>query len=266
MPDSNMGAMDKERIDERAEIVQHVLVEMRSLLNSLEQATVSEDEKWFRNLLCGLLKSALIDHEFLKHGVEGNSPSLAAWASRNLLELKTITTYVLISKETATDFRNDALVDAKEMYEALTSYTKAAHDQLLSELKEMAEEDQSPHKELWREAHKKEAERGAKTEESEAEVQAIKQVMSEYGLKGDQIPKRSGQIAKKLNEQRFLPLFKVCSKILHRTALSIAAANDSSGLVPIIPFFVSTGFSDFVAIYSLVNFHYSKHGVRPPQT
>ena len=134
--------------------------------------------------------------------------------------------------------------------------TKAAQLQLVAELKEMADKEQGPLKELWREGHKVEAERGVKTEEYEAEVQAIKEVMIEYGLNGDDKPKRSGEIARKPEEQRFRPLFKICSKIMHRTTVLIAATNDPSGLDPIVPFFARTGFSDL--LYHLSNLRHEQ--------
>ena len=123
------------------------LEQVRELARTIQQATVIEEHVWFRQLLFGILTSALLDYECVETGVQ-RSIHQAAWGSRNLLELKVITEYVLASAKNATDFRNDLLIDTKEFYEAVTKSHKASHAKLVSMLSEMAELEKGPLKEV----------------------------------------------------------------------------------------------------------------------
>jgi hypothetical protein len=81
---------------------------------TIRDTSVDDEDIWYRNLLLGILNSALLDFRYLQIGEKQHSPYLAAWSCRNLLELKVIAIYVLASADNAKTFKNDFVVDAKE--------------------------------------------------------------------------------------------------------------------------------------------------------
>lgn len=105
-------------------------------------------------------------------------------------------------------------------------------------------------KELLQTASQEEAERGPQTQPSESEVAMYEQLMSEYGVKQDDKPKRASHIAERMREKEgFDPMFKICSKIIHRTALSIASSTTRGSLDAAIPLLLSRGTSELLSIY-----------------
>ena len=83
---------------------------------------------WFRNLVMGLVHSLVTQHQYLTNGYKRNSPSLLAWACRNLLELDVITRHCLRSPKNSRDFLDDMWIDAieflKSSREWLQQYTE----------------------------------------------------------------------------------------------------------------------------------------------
>jgi hypothetical protein len=124
----------------------HAIETVRELAVSIRDATVNGENIWFRNLLLGILNSALLDYRYVEIGAKQKSAYLAAWSCRNLLELKVITTYVLTSAKNATDFKNDFVIDLKEFYEAITKRHRATHPKLLSAWSEVIEQSEGPMK------------------------------------------------------------------------------------------------------------------------
>jgi hypothetical protein len=211
--------------DDIDEAMSQALETVRKLAVSIRDATVSDEHIWFRNLLLGILNSALLDFRYVEIGTKQKSPYLAAWSCRNLLELKVIAKYALTSINNAIDFKNDFVIDSKEFYEALSKRQKATHSKLCSEMSEFIEQFEGNLKEALKEATQREVEHGPQTTATDAEAEMFKQLIAEFGIKEKTIPKRSGEIAKLVNQsEEFAPMFKVCSKIMHRTALSIASS------------------------------------------
>lgn len=242
-----------------------VLEKVRDLRKTILEVPVSDAHVWFRNLLLGILNCALLDYKSVEIGVEKSS-YLAAWGCRNLLELKVIATYVLASEKNAHDFQNDLLIDAKEFYEAVTKSHEATQTQLLSMLSEAAEQEEGHMKEVLEEASRKEAERGPQTEATKTAASVYEQMMSDFGVKKDARPKRASDIARLIKvEADFNPMFKVCSKIMHRTALSIASSTMPASLDEVNPFLRNRSASDLLMIYDSISKHVEKKGLRPPE-
>lgn len=249
--------------DPTALAMAQALGRIESLYKSIHTAQVNDDDRWFQNLLCGILSSALIDYDFLDRGIQ-ESVYLAAWSTRNLLELKTITEYVLGSNHNAIAFKDDLVIDAKEFYEALSNHHKATHEALVAMLLEVADHENSPNKELFMEAHRREIKQGPQTAETDAEAAAFKQLMGEYGMNDKAKPKHTSAIAEILEQRAaFQPLFKICSKIMHRTTLSIASTNEPHSLDSIKPFLENAGAFQLLAIYAAIKAHYDVRGARP---
>jgi hypothetical protein len=127
--------------------------QIRRTQQTLRETTVSDDELWFKNLLYGILDCALSDYQSIEACIRESIP-MAAWGRRNLLELRTITEYVLASEKPATDFKNDFVIDVKEFWDAMTAIHKNSHNKLLSMLAEQIEKANGSERDLLKQAMK----------------------------------------------------------------------------------------------------------------
>jgi hypothetical protein len=133
-------------------------------------------------------------------------------------------------------------------------------------LSEAAEQEEGHMKEVLEEASRKEAERGPQTEATKTAASVYEQMMSDFGVKKDARPKRASDIARLIKvEADFNPMFKVCSKIMHRTALSIASSTMPASLDEVNPFLRNRSASDLLMIYDSISKHVEKKGLRPPE-
>src|ERR1700722_16508014 len=73
---------------------------------------------WFRNLLLGILNSAVQDFRSVEIGVQ-RMPVLATWGARSLIELRAIAVHVLKSESNAIDFRDEFLAEIREFHQTL---------------------------------------------------------------------------------------------------------------------------------------------------
>jgi len=58
-------------------------------------------------------------------------------------------------------------------------------------------------------------------------------------------------------------MFKICSKLMHRTTLSIAAENTRGGLDAVIPILKDSAFVDLASISNLIKGHIETVGIMP---
>lgn len=264
--ESDMSGSDSSGSSGVDQAMSQALEKVRELGKSILEAAVDDAHVWFRNLLLGILNCALLDYRSVTIGLQ-KSIHLAAWGSRNLLELRVITTYVLASEGNANDFKNDLLIDAKEFYEAVSKSHRASHLKLVAMLSDMAESEEGPMKEVLAEACRRESERGPQTEASDSEAKTYKEFMANYGLKENVRPKRASEIAGLIRQKAdFDPMFKICSKIMHRTALSIASSTMRGSLDEAIPFLSSAAACDLLSIYGSIDKHFGERGVQPPES
>jgi len=171
--------------DDIDEAMSQALETVRELAVSIRDATVSDEHIWFRNLLLGILNSALLDFRYVEIGTKQKSPYLAAWSCRNLLELKVIAKYALTSINNAIDFKNDFVIDSKEFYEEMSKWHKATHSKLLSGLSEVIEQFDGQRKEALKGVLRRENGHGAQTNATDAEAEMFKQLIAEFGIKGE---------------------------------------------------------------------------------
>lgn len=111
----------------------------------------------------------------------------------------------------------------------------------------MSEHEHGPEKELLHQALRKERSQGADTASTDSAAAIYKRLIADFGLKEKARPKRSSEIAHLVNQrEQFDPMFKVCSKIMHRTPLSIASTVTQASLDDIIPLFLNHGANDLL--------------------
>jgi hypothetical protein len=254
----------KKENDDADEAMSSVVQKMRNLRRSIQKATGKVEEVWFGNLILGILNCALLDYYSVEIGAK-KSVYLAAWGRRNLLELRVITTYVLASESNASNFRNELVIDAKEFYEAMTKHHQASHKKLLTMLSEMSKQEESPRKEILEQVLRKQSEQGPETGATDSQAVIYKQLMVDFGLKENARPKRVSEIARLISQSEdFDPMFKICSKIMHRTVLSIASSVTPESLDEAIPLLSHSSACDLLSIYGLIDEHFKKKGIRPP--
>lgn len=208
----------------------------------------------------------MLDFRYVEIGQKQRSPYLAAWSCRNLLELKAIAKYALTSMNNAIDFKNDFVIDSKEFYEEISKWHRATHSKFLSGLSEVIEKSEGKKEEVLRVVLQRETEHGPQTTATDSEAEIFKRLMAEFGIKETATPKRSGAIAKLVNQsEEFAPMFKVCSKIMHRTALSIASSVVLGGLDEVIPLLSNTAACELLEIHASIKEHFEKKGTQPPE-
>jgi hypothetical protein len=262
--DTNKNTNDADVIDAAMKLaVENVRALAVGINSSMQQS--NEAEPWFGNILVGILNCALLDFYSLEVG-RNKSVFLMAWGRRNLLELKVITEYVLSSRANAESFKNELAIDAKEFYEALSKVGHASHKRLLTTLAEAAAEETGDHKEFLEQAHQLQSQRGSGTDATDAEAKIFAEMMARFGIEGKR-PLMASQIAKKVQLQEdFDPMFKICSKIMHRTVLSIASSTTEGALDEVVPLLFNSGSFDLLGISQSIHDYFAQNGTRPPLT
>ena len=245
------------------DIREQMLTAIMNQIRELGGASVSEDDLWFRNLLVALMKSALIDYRHVERGTR-ETVSIAAMGMRNLMELKVFTEFVLKSESNARKFLTDLLIDDKEFHEAIGRHHKSLHRQMISGLKEQAQTLSGVQREGIEQWIKTQEDEGPDTKASDSAATATQEFLLRMGVKESTRPLRSGEVAQRIGQKaEFDPLFKICSKLMHRTALSIAAETAECSLDGILPMLNASAFGDLLAIHFQVSQHVKAFGIRP---
>jgi hypothetical protein len=93
------------------------------------------------------------------------------------------------------------------------------------------------------------------------------QLLSEMGVSEKRRPMMtSGKhgFADRIGQlEEFNPMFKICSKLMHRTALSISAENTIGGLDAVIPILKAAALGDLVLISNRIKEHVERVGLKP---
>jgi len=254
-----MEPADEELEKAKTRLIEEVIMQRQSIAT----AAVQEEHVWFRNLLVAIFNSTLEDYKSVEIGAKKFVP-LAAWGRRNLLELRVITDFVLASEANARMFQTDLLIDAKELHDALSKDHAATHKRYVAELAAYVDTLSGPRRDGFETALQVERQKGPNTSSTDSEAQMFKGFLEEMGVNPKVTPKRTGEIAKLIGQKEdFEPMFKICSKLMHRTALSIASTNQHGSLDEIAPSLLSSAFSDVIAISNSIKFHIDTVGIQP---
>ncbi len=248
--------------DEVEAATRKVLDDAATLVQELGTPSSDADD-WFRNLLYGILKCSLSDYASVLDGVK-RSMYEAAWGKRNLVELRVITQYVLASRANAEEFRHQLVHDMHQFYRALAKFQELGHRELIAGLTEIAQE-AGPLQQQFQDVVKKHVERGAQNQHLNEEAESYRQVLKELGLEAASF-KRTRQMAAEQGEaikDELDAINTICSKLLHRTALSIASATRDDSVAELGPLLSTSGFSDVLLIYDAIKKHVGKFGLHP---
>jgi hypothetical protein len=244
--------------------MQQILQEMLAFSEKLIETSVPPERIWFRNLLIGVLNSTRQNYRSVEIGI-AKMPPLASWGARNLLELRVITAYVLRSEADALDFKNDFAADLKEFWEALKESGEFVHKKLVAEMRVFAENQTEPLKSaILAKASEMELS-GPDLARPVEEVETYRKLMEDFGIDPKRRPSQGSKIAAIVNEsEMFKPRFKIHSKIVHPTALSIAATTMPNSLDALMPLISSEASTDLMAIFYAIREHVDAYGIGWP--
>jgi hypothetical protein len=237
-----------------------VLEDVAALSQRLAETSVDPEDEWFRNLLLGILNSSLADYASVQSGVYQ-----AAWGKRNLMELRVITRHVLASQENAIEFKHHLAHDAWKFYDSLSKLQVIVYNQLGTHLAEEARK-AGPMQAFWQQALEQHGDRGPQNQHLDSEAEAYRRLLNELGLQSAHF-KRTKEMASDQGtavKEELDAVNTICSKILHRTALSIASETTEGALAELGLLLSNSGFSDVLLIYNSVNQHVQQHGIHPP--
>jgi len=181
------------------------------------------------------------------------------------MELRVITQYVLASRANAEEFRHQLAHDLRQFYGALAKFQELGHRQVVAGLAELAEQ-AGPMQSQFQGVLKKHVERGSQNQHLEAEAESYRQVLKELGLETAPF-KRTRQMAADQGEaiqDELEAINTICSKLLHRTALSIASATRHDSVTELGPSLSTSSFSDVLLIYDAIKKHIQRYGCHPP--
>jgi len=89
--------------------------------------------------------------------------------------------------------------------------------------------------------------------------------MEDFGVNPNRKPSQGSTIAAMVKESdMFKPRFKIHSKIVHPTALSIAASTMANSLDALMPLVSSEASTDLLAIFFAIKEHVDAHGIDWP--
>jgi hypothetical protein len=138
---------------------------------------------------------------------------------------------------------------------------------MLAELTALAETLSGPEREAVEEHIRTETAKGPNTNGTDAEVDMFGRLLSEMGVSEKRRPMMtSGKhgFADRIGQlEEFNPMFKICSKLMHRTTLSISAEDTIGGLDAVIPILKATALGDLALISSRIKEHVERVGLKP---
>lgn len=254
-------AMAEEAHISLEEAIAQVVARMVKLTHDLARTKVHDDQDWFRNMLVGILISTQQNYQAVLAGVP-QKPMLGCWGARNLLELRVITTYVLRSLDNAVDFIDDLAADTREFWENIGKVGRFTHNELITEMRATAMREDEPLKSLLLRKATEEEQAGPELQGPENELHKAKQMMTAFGVDPARKPKQGSAIAKEVKESdRYGPRYKVLSKVVHPTSLSIAAQTTAGSLDELMPLIGNEAQADMLAIFYAVEEHIAAHGI-----
>ena len=243
------------------EAIAQVVARMVKLTHDLTRTKVHDDHDWFRNMLVGILISTQQNYQAVLAGVP-QKPTLACWGARNLLELRVITTYVLRSLDNAVDFIDDLAADTREFWENIEKVGRFTHNELVAEMRTTAMREDEPLKSLFLRKATEEEQAGPGLHGPESELHKAKQMMTAFGVDPARKPKQGSAIAREAKESdRYAPRYKVLSKVVHPTSLSIAAQTSAGSLDELMPLISNEAHADMLAIFYTIEDHLAAHGI-----
>jgi hypothetical protein len=249
-------------LEEATEMVVNRLVDFTQALRAMQ---VPDGLDWFRTMLVGILTATFKNYSAAQ-AVVPDMHSFSCWGARNLLELRVITAYVLESPLNATEFMDDLGADVREFWEAMTKAEEFAHKELIAEKRAFAAGEPEPLRSMLIQKVDEDEKAGPKTAGHAAELEEVRKITVALGGDLKRKPKQGARIAELVSESaRYGPRYKVLSKIVHPTALSIAQGITPGGMDAMMPSVRNQAVSDMLATFYAIENHIKAHGIGWPK-
>lgn len=243
------------------EAITQVVAHMVEFTHDLARTKVHDDRDWFRKMLVGILMSTHQNYQAVLNGVP-QEPTLACWGARNLLELRVITTYVLQAQDNAVDFIDDLAADTREFWENIAKAGHFTHKELIAEMRAFAMREDEPLKSLLLSKTTEYEQAGPDLQGPEGELHKAKQIMMAFRVDPARKPKHGTKIADLVQEsERYGPRFKMLSKFVHPTALSIAVLTNVGSLDELMQMIRNEAQADLLALSFAIEEHITAHGI-----
>jgi hypothetical protein len=248
-------------IEEATETVVNRMVDYTQVLRTMP---VPEKLDWFRKMLVGILAATFKNYKAAQ-AVVPDLHAFSCWGARNLLELRVIAAYVLASSENAAEFMDDLGADVREFWEAMMKAEEFTHNELVAQKRAFAEEQTEPLRSLLMKKVDEDEKAGPNTAGPAAELDEVRKLTVALGGDLKRKPRQGSVIASLVSESaRYGPRYKVLSKVVHPTAMSIAQGITPGGIDALMPLVRNQATSDMLAIFYAIENHVKAHGIGWP--
>lgn len=139
------------------------------------------------------------------------------------------------------------------------------HKKLVAEMRALANSQSDPLKSALLEKANEMERSGPDLTGPVEEIETYRKLMEDFDVDPKRRPSQGSKIAAMVNEsEMFKPRFKIHSKIVHPTALSIAATTTANSLDALMPLIQSEAFTDLLTIFYGIKQHVDAHGIGWP--
>jgi hypothetical protein len=143
--------------------------------------------------------------------------------------------------------------------------TELVHKKLVAEMRTFAGIQGEPLKSAFLDKANEMEQSGPHLTGPVEEMETYQKLMQDFGIDSKRRPSQGSKIAAMVNEsEMFKPRFKIHSKIVHPTALSIAATTIPNSLAALMPLISSEASTDLLAIFFGIKEHVDRHGIGWP--
>jgi len=226
--------MEQPSLAKTIELVDRAFKDYRD--KDVKWTSLTDSDMLFRNLCIEIMNGVAKEYQHLKIGAQ-KAPQFAAWAARNLLELRIIARFVVKSKENAYRFINDMYPDGIELFEAVVRIQERVKTQ------EGIEVDSTPARQTLSNLQAEKLKRGLTHTDGHLEMLEL---AKHVGLRGE-----------------YVDVNKICSKLVHRTAFSVLVFESKDELAYIGPLMFHFGVQYGLDAWGTLGEHIEKHGMNP---
>jgi hypothetical protein len=139
------------------------------------------------------------------------------------------------------------------------------HKKLVAELRTFADIQSEPLRSALQDRANEMEQGGTDLTGPVEEMETYRKLMQDFGIDPKRRPSQGSKIAAMVNEsEMFKSRFKIHSKIVHPTALSIAATTIPKSLDALMPLVSNEASTDLLAIFYEIKEHVDAHGIGWP--
>jgi hypothetical protein len=243
-------------------VMRELVEEMLAFANFLRMEEVAEDRVWFRDLLVGILRGGHENYRSIKACI-AEWPTQAAWGASNLIELRSVCSYVLASRENAEGFLTDFPADRSDFVRAITKNDELKTKWMAALLRTTgldSKEEFTGVIEKAAEIERRELESSPPGRASGPDAIAVEESGVELGSRSV----HRLAIARLRESGALGARYRIYSHFIHSTAFSILAPTQEDVCAPLISVISADADTNVSIIFASVKDHFESHGVDWP--